>query len=117
MVRLLALEGKPLEAAVRHYYKLNLLHNPQKTTRAAAKKAAMEVLNNIPLLFYRLHYSCYPLLLKLASATYSRYEDFFIKHRKEYLAFLDLKEEDLLEIPDPLPPYPRKSCRKLRRCT
>jgi hypothetical protein len=111
LVRLLALtplpgnreEGDPLESAVRHYYKLNHLLNAQEAQKVY-KQAAMEVLNNLPLLFQRLHYTYYPLLLKLSSTSFFRHDEFFLDHRSEYLPFLGLQEEDLVPCPATLPP-------------
>ena len=104
LVRLLALEGAPLESAIRHYYKLIVLRNSENASKDTIKEAVHEVMNNLPILFHRLRYGCYPLLLKLTGSSFIRYEDFFTKHRDKYLTFLNLREEDILIPPDLLPP-------------
>jgi len=111
LVRLLALtplpgrrgEDDPLESAVRHYYKLNHLLNSQEAQKKY-KQTALDVLNSLPLLFQRLHYGYYPLLLKLSSTSFFRHDEFFLDHKSEYLPFLGLQEEDLLPCPGTLPP-------------
>lgn len=57
------------------------------------------LMEELPRLYRRIHYGCYPLLMKLSSAGFFSYREFYAKHKTEYLAFLGLSENDILTVP------------------
>ncbi|MDR1894004.1 MAG: hypothetical protein LBQ61_04825 [Spirochaetales bacterium] len=57
------------------------------------------LITELPKLFYRIHYNCYPLLMKLCCPKYADYNEFYRNYKSDYLAFLNLQESDLLSPP------------------
>ncbi len=105
VIRLQNLDQTTLSNSIRHFYELNLKLNKHKDRKYSEgiKKITLEVLKLLPLVIKRIHFGCYPLLMKLSTTTFSLYEDFYGSSRKEYFSFLLLGQE-LILVPPPEPP-------------
>ncbi|MBI9103308.1 MAG: hypothetical protein JEY99_12900 [Spirochaetales bacterium] len=99
-------ESSHITNSVRHFYELNLKigksDEPKKI--ALMKKKSLEVMNLYPLIFRRIHYGYYPLLMNLSCSSFSQYDEFYSSCTLEYLGFLLLDASSILMPPTEIPP-------------
>ena len=110
VIRLQNLEMKEhLSNAVRHYYELNKRIGKgepggEEARKEGLRKETLALLDLIPRVFHRIHYGCYPLLMKLCSSSFSSYDSYYRDREEDYLGFLNLGSGDLLSPPREVPP-------------
>ncbi len=101
IVQLLDLaQGTSIVKALKHLYDLDILSLPVRHPDIQRIKdnyhtAATEY----EYLFNVISRRCYPLLMKLACSVYQPPHSFFMACRAEILSFLDLSEEEVLQLP------------------
>lgn len=94
-----------VDSAVYHYNKYVILNvGDDHNLIQDARKGAIAILENIGTMVRMLLYDCYPLLLKLIGSPPMESRMFFIQQKEDYLQLLDLRREELIVLPTPLPP-------------
>ena len=102
IVQLLDLaQGSSIPKALKHLYDLDILslpvnHPDIQRIKNYYHKASVEY----EYVFNFISRRCYPLLMKLSCSKYSAAHVFYMESRSQILSFLDLTEDDVLQLPE-----------------